>query len=326
MSASPASAPPRSRLFWRVFAGNAVVLTAAAVGLAASPATVSFPIGPVQALVLALGLAALLAVNFVVMRRAFAPFDKLVGFVRSVDPQLPGARLELPDAGPDVHRIAIALNEMLARLESEREQSARQLVAAQEDERRRVSRELHDEVGQLITAALLGVDHAGLPSQAPTEDRLAPVRLTLEQALDSVRGIARRLRPGTLDDLGLSDSLLALGASFGGDGQSPVQAVLEPGALNGLDDEAELAVYRIAQEACTNAVRHAPGSHVVIRVSRQDRQLTMSVSDDGPGISSAERRGVGLAGMRERAALIGADLAVTRRTTGGTEVRLTLPA
>ena len=274
-----------SRLLWSVFAANAVVLAAATVALAASPVTVSFPIGPVQALVLAIGLGVMLAVNLVLLRRVLAPFAEAEGVRRSL-----------------------------------------LLRTAEEEERRRLARELHDEVGQLLTVALLQVDHAGLGEPDAVGERLATVRSTLESVHASVRGLARRLRPQALDDLGLANALIALAESFRGAEPPRVSATVPVGVLDGLSPETELVIYRVAQEACTNAVRHAGAAHIQLRTDRTDTWITLSVADDGSGIHPRDATGSGMPGMRERAALAGGEVEVRSHPGAGTTVVLRVPA
>lgn len=315
------------RLFWRVFLANAAVLTAAASVLALSPATVSFPIGPVQALVLAVGLLVMLAADLLLLRRAFSPFERLLRFMRAVDPLRPGRRVEVPQGDPDVREISHAFNEMLERLERERRESALRLLAAQEAERRRLSRELHDEIGQLLTAALLALDRAGEQSPADAVEAIASGRELIENTLDAVRHIARRLRPLALDDLGLRSALVALTTSVGRTGEIEIERRFDR-AVEGLSADEELVVYRVAQESLTNVVRHARARHVGVVLETRDGAPVLEVDDDGVGLPGGNGRrsgSAGIRGMQERALLIGAQLEVGRRPEGGTRVRLVLP-
>src|SRR5690349_8444459 len=185
----------RSRpLFWRVFAANAVVLALAFAGLVLAPVTVSAPIAASELAALAAGLAALLVVDAMLLRPAFAPLDELAETMRNHDPLAPGARAEVP-GDPGLAALAVAFNDMLDRLESERRESARQALTLQEAERQRVARELHDEVGQTLTGVMLQVE--GLASVIPEElrDQLDVLRETARHGTEEVRRIARRLRP-----------------------------------------------------------------------------------------------------------------------------------
>ena len=142
-------------LFWRVFAANAVALTLATLALAVSPATVSFPVAAPEAVVLVIGLCVMLTLNWVLLRRAFAALQRLKSFMRRVDPLTPGGRARADDSDPEVAELTEAFNDMIARLEVERRDSARRTLAAQEAERLRLARDLHDEVGQAPTGVML---------------------------------------------------------------------------------------------------------------------------------------------------------------------------
>ena len=133
----------------------------AAVGLlVATPATVSFPVALTEAAVLSAGLVAVLAVNLILLRRVLRPLVRLTHFMRKVDPLSPGTRLPAEDATAEIAELTVAFNEMLDRLEAERRESARRALAAEALERRRIARELHDEVGQMLTVAMLDLDSA----------------------------------------------------------------------------------------------------------------------------------------------------------------------
>lgn len=309
------------RLLWRVFLANALVIVTAAVALALSPATVSSPIGRTQAVVLAVSTAVLLLIDLWVLRRAFAPFERVVSFMQTVDPLRPGARIGPVSSDPDLAALGRGIDDMLDRLEHERRDSGRRQLMAQEAERRRVARELHDEVGQLLTAAMLQLDHAAATTTASPS--LAEARRATESALDEVRQISRRLRPLVLDDLGLADALAALCSGITRQTDLRVSRRLDAGDLAGLSPEQELVAYRVTQESLTNAVRHARASEVEVAVVREPGLLCLSVSDDGAGIRGAPE-GTGLRGMRERALLIGAALEVASSDTG-TSVELRVP-
>ena len=133
----------------------------------------------------------------------------------------------------------------------------------------------------------------------------------------------RRLRPATFDDLGLASALQSLAADSERRTGIEVETAFD-GALQGLDDDAELVLFRVAQEAVTNALRHAECSRVTIRLRRDDGQVVLRVEDDGGGVDGAVA-GAGIRGMRERAAMIGGRLAISTATIGGTAVELRVP-
>ena len=310
-------------LFWRVFGTNAAVLMLAFLALVLAPVTVSVPPAAFELVVLAAGLVALLALNLALLRPAFRPLDELVETMRGHDPLSPGRRVRV-DGGPAIVSLAQTFNEMLDRLESERRDSARRALLVQEGERQRIARELHDEVGQTLTGVMLQVE--GLAGVIPDElqVQLDELRETARHGTEEVRRIARRLRPEALEELGLQSALAALAAAFGEQAQLRIERRLEPGLP--LSEEQELVVYRIAQEALTNAARHAGATEVRLHLERADEGVILTVRDDGVGLPpGAFRSSHGIRGMRERAMLIGAQLTITAVPVGGTEVKLSVP-
>jgi two-component system sensor histidine kinase UhpB len=296
-------------LLWKVFAGNAAVLLVATLTLVLSPATVSFPVALEELLVLTAGLSVMLALDVALLRHAFRPLRTLAAFVRGVDPLAPGQRSRLAAADREVRDVSRAVDEMLARLEAERRESARRALAAQERERARIARELHDEVGQALTAVLWMVE--------------GEAREAVRTALEDVRAIARRLRPEALDDLGLSSALAALSVAVQRASGVRIERALDRRAATRLSSEEELVVYRVAQEALTNVARHARARSATMRLGATGSGVVLEVADDGDGFDPAETGdGTGLRGMRERALLIGAQLTIAARPAGGTIVRL----
>jgi two-component system, NarL family, sensor histidine kinase UhpB len=310
-------------LFWRVFASNTAVLILAFLGLVFAPVTVSVPPAATELVVLAAGLVGLLAINLALLRPAFRPLDQLAATMRGHDPLSPGTRAPV-DGDPDVAALALAFNEMLDRLESERRESARRALIVQESERGRIARELHDEVGQTLTGVMLQVE--GLAGTIPAElhEQLDELRETARQGTEDVRRIARQLRPEALEDLGLQSALAALATAFGEQAQIRVErrfAYALP-----LSEEQELVIYRVAQEALTNVARHAGATRVQLRLEHANGHVVLTVRDDGRGLPPGTfPSSHGVRGMRERAMLIGAQLAIVGPPTGGTEVRLSIP-
>lgn len=310
-------------LFWRVVSLNAVVFVAGTLVLAVSPATISFPIALTEGIVLALGLAIMLGANLVALRLAFSPLERLTRMMPSIDLLEPGRRLNA--GGPrEVATVVRAFDEMLARLEEERRASTRRAVAAQESERRRMAAELHDEVGQGLTAVLLHLKRASEGAPAAIAPELAEAQEVARASLDEVRRIVANLRPGVLDDLGLGRALAAVAVGFTEATAIPVERSIDA-ELPPLSGELELAVYRIAQESLTNVARHAGARSVELRLARAEGGLELRVADDGAGLRGAAEGG-GMRGMRERALLVGAALTFHDRPEGGFEVRLLAPA
>ena len=312
-------------LLWRAFATNAVVLVAAYLALVFAPVTVSVPPEPAELVVLTVGLLLLLALNLLMLRPAFKPLNDLADTMRQQDPLSPGRRAKVA-GGPVVSAVARAFNDMLDRLEGERRESGRRALRVQEDERRRIARELHDEVGQILTGVMLRVEALGGRIPAELRPQLDELRETARRGTENVRRIASRLRPEALEDLGLQSALSALATTFTQQTGIPVHRRLE-GALS-LSAEQELALYRIAQEALTNVARHAGARRVDLELgSRPEGVVRLVVRDDGRGMpATADGASHGIRGMRERAMLIDSRLRITSRPSGGAEVTLEIPA
>lgn len=312
-------------LLWRVFATNAAILVVATLALVVSPATVSFPVALTEVVVLVVGLVAMLALNLVLLRRAFGPLSRLTGFMRGVDPLRPGARVAVGPADLEVAELTAAFNEMIERLETERRESGRAALAAQERERARIARELHDEVGQALTAVMLQLERTSQQAAGPVGDQLEEAREGVRASLEEVREIARRLRPEALDDLGLSSALTALTNDMARRAGVRVDRRLAPD-VRALESDEELVVYRVAQEALTNIARHSEARQAWLSLgSGDDGRVTLVVRDSGRGFDpSTDASGSGLRGMRERAMLIGAALDLESRPGHGTTVRLRL--
>jgi two-component system, NarL family, sensor histidine kinase UhpB len=314
----------RLTLFGRVVLANAVVVATAATLLAATPFTVGYPASKRDLTVLAIAVVAMIAIDGLLVRRALAPFERLRESMRRMDPLLPGERLELDRAGGEMAELAEGFNEMADRLEAERRASARAMLEGREAERRSVARDLHDEVGQTLTALLAQLERCARNAPAELQPELAEAQEVARASLRDVRRVVTRLRPDTLEDLGLVSALRALTRRVSDRTGLPVSHELDP-HMPALDPQAELVVYRIAQEAVTNAVRHSGASKVELRVNCHDGDVTLVVTDDGDGLRAADGPTSGIRGMHERALLVGGTLRVGNRPTGGVEVRLDVP-
>ncbi|MFG1943795.1 histidine kinase [Nonomuraea sp. NPDC048826] len=312
---------PAQALFRRLIVINGLVFTVGTLFLAVSPATVSSPVLLTEIPVLTIGLALMLGANAVLLRRSLAPLGELTALMQRVDLLRSSDRLTESGNG-DLTDVVATFNSMLDRLEAERSTAAAHALAAQEGERQRIARELHDEIGQSLTVVLLGLKRA--VDRAPEElcEELHAIQETVRGSLDEVRQVARRLRPGMLEDLGLIASLNALAADFAEMSDAQVIRRLES-QLPELGQDAELVVYRIAQESLTNVARHAKAAKVEISLCREPGAVVLKIADDGRGGQTTE--GTGVRGMRERALLIGARLTITSPPGGGTTVRLTIP-
>jgi two-component system sensor histidine kinase UhpB len=318
--------PPGLSLFWRAFVATAAALVLATVLLIVTPIEISPRIALIEVLILLAGLGLILAVDFLLLRRAFRPLERLAQRMETVDLLRPGQRLPDSRAG-SIGRLVRGFNDMLERLEAERRESGGRALAAQEAERARIARGLHDEVGQVLTGVLLELDALRPAVAGERQGELVETKNSVRRALDEVRRIARELRPEMLEHLGLVSALTELSTVLGR--QSGIQIERDfPQTLPRLTEDAELAIYRVAQESLTNVARHAGATHVIVRLEAGLSSVVLTVSDDGRGFGNAglpERRG-GITGMRERALLVGGALAVKPGPSCGVEVRFEVAA
>jgi two-component system sensor histidine kinase UhpB len=304
-------------------ATNAIVITAAVAAIAFSPATIPAPVTVQSALYVIAGLLVVLVANLVLLRQALRPLRRLTELMRRVDLLEPGERIAV-SGDAEVVELSEAFNDMLERLEDERRDAASRALYAQEGERLRTAQELHDEIGQRLTAVLLQVEQAIRIAPESVRPQLREVRETARGSLEEARRISARLRPEALDDLGLLSALGVLVDRLSEQTGLPIETAF-PSSLPVLDPESELVLYRVAQEALTNAMRHAGADRVLLTLAAEDTRIRLVVQDDGVGLNGAPA-GSGLRGMRERAMLIGARLSVRDRPGGGVEVGIDVPS
>ncbi|MDQ3676619.1 MAG: sensor histidine kinase [Actinomycetota bacterium] len=302
-------------LFWRLFIPNATVLAVACVVLIVEPANG-------HAVTLIGGLLVMVAVNLVLITQAVRPLARLTALMQRVDPLIPSERIPVPRQQSEVTVLAEAYNAMLDRLELERRDSGQRALNEREHERRRIADELHDQIGQTMTAIALQLDriHARAPDNLRADCRDA--RDGLLTGVDDVRRLARDLRPEALDTLGLVPALTDLAEQMSRRTGIPVDRALQRD-LPAFGENEQLVVYRVAQEALTNAVRHAHAQRIELVLRADDEIIVLTVVDDGVGLGrSHTSAGGGIRTMHERALSIGADLQVTSRQPHGTMCRL----
>lgn len=207
---------------------------------------------------------------------------------------------------------------------------ASRILSAQEAERVRVSRELHDDTGQALTLILVRLQLIeNMTRDAEVRHELAELRELVVDTLDGVRRLAVQLGPSILEDLGLRSGLEWLADRVREDAGLQVELALD-GADDRLPTTTALAVFRVAQEALTNVVRHARATRAELRLGEEDGVLTLTVADDGVGFDVDEARArptasVGLFGMAERVALVGGTIEMLSRNGAGTRVIVRVP-
>lgn len=222
------------------------------------------------------------------------------------------------------------------RAEAERQRLLQRLITAQEDERRHLSRELHDNIGQYLSALLLGLESCaklpGLPAAAAKQ--LSYLKETTQQFESDVHGLALELRPTTLDDLGLEVALSSLAREWAKRHHERTRVVFNSsGFKNGMErlsSDVEVAIYRVVQEALTNVSRHSKAEVVSIILERDHRRVRVIIEDDGIGFdveilmsAPVENRRLGLMGMQERVQLVGGEFKIESGT--GTTIIVTIP-
>ena len=214
------------------------------------------------------------------LRRVFGPLERLTSLMRRVDPMEPGLRIELDGAASEVAELCDSFNAMLDRLEHERRASGRRALLAQEGERRRLARELHDEVGQTLTGVVLQLEGLGGRRRAELAEPVAQLQETARDGVEEVREIVRGLRPQALDEFGLRSALITLAAGFTERSGIRVRTRLSPD-VPALAPEQDLAVYRVAQESLTNVARHA---------GAREAELALELDDGGVRAARHRRR------------------------------------
>jgi two-component system sensor histidine kinase UhpB len=327
------AAPGRSRrryipLLQRVAAINALLVVVAVVVTIAvlAPGRVS-PLAVNEELAAVLAAVALVVIaNVLLLRRVVGPLQAVTSFARRVD--LTSLRQRIPEAKPtsEAGELALTFNEMLSRLEAERRESTGRVLRAQEDERMRIAQELHAQVGQDLTAVLLGLSRVAAEAPASARGEVMAVHEAVRNSLENVRRIAIELRPEALDDLGLESALAVLVERFSQQLGLRIDEAIATD-LPPLGPDAELVVYRVAQEALTNVARHAASGSAELTLTRDRDRVILTVRDHGVGLPRHTAAGSGIRGMRERAALIGATLTVANKGfEPGCEVRLEVAA
>ncbi|MFQ5550322.1 MAG: ATP-binding protein [Gemmatimonadales bacterium] len=325
-------------LFYKILLANtAIVVAGAAAGTVLTAELVRAvpdrPIAPFVLLFIATGAVVSAFVNAVILRLALAPVRTLEQTAEAVGAGDLGARaIESPFGDAQLNRLTRIFNETLENLTTYRRQlteAAARAQNAQEEERKRIARELHDETAQTLAALVIRLRVArDTVDPADREARLDEVRDEIAGAVDGIRRFARGLRPPALSQIGVAAAIseyvrslcetTELDCDFDAD---PIEGLLHPNA--------ELAVYRIVQEALSNTIRHAGASSVRVAVRREAESVVVTVADDGKGFPANSRSdsvgGLGIFGMRERAAYIGGTVTIDGDSGNGTTVRVEVP-
>jgi two-component system sensor histidine kinase UhpB len=277
-----------------------------------------------EAVVFGLATVATLLANWLLLHRRFSPLDELISEMERADLAAdPGRSPSWSGAdSAETRRLAAAFRRMMARLEAERREAGRAVIEAQERERERIARDLHDEVNQALTAVSLRLQAS--IEQAPAELRaeLLETKRLSGQAMEELLDIARRLRPAVLDDHGLLPALTSQVRQFRDQTGIATDFALS-GTAPTLSPEQQLVLYRVTQESLSNVAQHAGADHVHVTLSFNG-EVRLAITDDGDGFAPDPPPGLGLTGMRERALLVGGALSVQSDPGCGTRVELVL--
>lgn len=278
-----------------------------------------------ELILLMVGIAFVLALNIFLLRRQFAPLEHLVLTMEEIDLSKPGVRAEVPPrTTEDVVELIGSFNAMIERLEDERLGKVQATVAAQEAERARVARDLHDEANQALTAVILRLQAAAQDAPPELAAEINEAKELAGQAMEELLQVVRRLRPATLD-FGLRNALDSQATEFSERSGIETNFKFSGDRDRRLSDERELAIYRVVQEALSNIVQHADASRVEIELEIAD-PIVLTVQDNGTGFDPGRPTGrFGVTGMRERAMMVDGLLEIESSPGAGTTLRMEMP-
>ncbi len=273
-----------------------------------------------------------IVLNFVVLQVAFRPLMDLGKVMNRVQAGEWSLRAPLTGVDPEADQLARTFNMMLEAIDDATRLRASQIINAQEQERKRIARELHDETSQVLTSLLISL--AILEESISTQqahDRIADTRKLAHQTLRAIRNLSIDLRPSALDDLGLLPALRWYVKEYQQKCAIEVEFIAS-GFKERLPAEMETALYRIVQESLTNTARHANAHKVVITMRELTDSVYVTIADDGSGFNVGtllktpdQERGLGLAGMNERAVLLDGSLTINSSTGHGTTIEVRIP-
>lgn len=321
-------------VLYRVLIANCVVLL---VGALLGTALITETHGPDRSSIfvgfIIIGIVLSIVVNFVLLKIAFNPLTRLRDTMRRVEAGDMSLRAPISGFDPDADELAATFNHMVARVDEASKSRAATILRAQEEERKRIARELHDETSQVLASLLvsLAVVEDGTTNET-TRAQVAQARATAHQTLRAIRDLSVDLRPSALDDLGLLPALLWYINEY----QQKFDAMVvfkSEGFKERYAFEIETALYRIVQEGLTNIAKHAHARHIAISLSDKDDIARIHIEDDGHGFDmqqpfkkdATREGGLGLMGMRERAALLDGHLTITSQLGHGTSIDVTIP-
>ncbi len=319
-------------LYKVLFANSVVILLGATLGTYLATRLNSTHGLPILIAFIATGLLISVVINFALLKLALTPLTRLRETMKQA--QAGDLTLKAPVTGhdPDADQLASTFNSMLQAIDDLSKSRARHILHAQEEERKRIARELHDETSQALTSLLISL---ALLEESVTDpigrERISDTRALAHETLRAVRNMSLDLRPSALDDLGLLPALRWYVKEY--QQKCGIQADLTVSGLKErLPPEVETALYRMIQESLTNTAKHAHAKHVWVTLTEDGLLLRATIRDDGRGFDAAgmrrkrwQDRGLGLAGMQERAALLDGSVEIESEPGAGALITVTIP-
>ncbi len=280
------------------------------------------------------GLALCVLINYLLVKIAFRPLDDVSDTMKAIRAGHRGIRVPEVTDDPQIEELSKSLNSMLNTMDMQRKKAAASVIKAQEEERKRIARELHDETSQSLTGLVIGIRMVQeiVPDTMPDIiERLGNINDLAHATLNEVHTMAVRLRPSVLDDLGLAAALRSYAKEFSENTGIPVEMQLL-GMSQRLTPELETVLYRVVQEALTNVARHSDATNCRVTLRRKENTIVGTIEDDGHGfdshkvmMSDEKGRGLGLHGMKERIELVGGSLEFDSRQGEGTTIFIEVP-
>lgn len=286
------------------------------------------------ALFLASGLALSILTNYLLVKIAFRPLDDVSDTMKAIRAGHRGIRVPEVTDDPQIEELSKSLNSMLNTMDMQRKKAAASVIEAQEEERKRIARELHDETSQSLTGLVIGIRMVQeiVPDYMPdVQERLENINDLAHATLNEVHTMAVRLRPSVLDDLGLAAALRSYAKEYTENTGIPVEMQLL-GMSHRLTPELETVLYRVIQEALTNVARHSNATSCRVTLRRKEQVVQGVIEDNGQGfdsqtvmLSDEKGHGLGLHGMKERIELVGGSLEFDARPAKGTTIFIEVP-
>ena len=286
------------------------------------------------ALFLISGLALSILTNYLLVKIAFRPLEDVSDTMKAIRAGYRGIRVPEVTDDPQIEELSKSLNSMLNTMDMQRKKAAASVIKAQEEERKRIARELHDETSQSLTGLVIGIRMVQeiVPDYMPdVQERLENINDLAHATLNEVHTMAVRLRPSVLDDLGLAPALRSYAREYSENTGIPVEMQLL-GMSHRLTPELETVLYRVIQEALTNVARHSNATSCRVTLRRKELVVQGVIEDNGQGfdsqkvmLSDEKGRGLGLHGMKERIELVGGSLEFAARPVKGTTIFIEAP-